>query len=78
VNKRNADSNRILNLATIEFGDKAIGCSVRDLSTIGAILELKSRAAIPERFTLLLWRNEMRKPCRMVWWDRRQIGVAFD
>jgi hypothetical protein len=74
--KRIAPRQRVLKAGTIEFNGGGIDCTLRNISTTGAALNVTSPIGIPERFTLAA--NGSRLPCRVVWRKEKQIGVAFD
>lgn len=67
---------RVLRAGTIEFDGGAIDCTVRNLSSTGAMLQVASPVGIPEKFTLML-RDGHVAPCRVVWRKPTAIGVAF-
>jgi hypothetical protein len=69
---------RVLKTGTIEFGGGAIDCMVRNLSTVGAALEVTSPVGIPENFTLIFRTEGLQMPCRVVWRREKRVGVAFD
>ena len=75
--KRALYRQRVLKTGTIEFGGSAIDCTVRNLSAFGAALDVASPVGIPERFTLVVPADEVRKPCRVVWRKERRICVSF-
>ena len=76
--KRAAPRHRVLKAGTIEFGGGAIDCTVRNVSNIGAALDVTSPMGIPEKFTLVLPGNGLHLPCHVVWRKERRLGVAFD
>ncbi len=53
-------------------------CTVRDLSTTGAALDVLSQVGIPEKFTLAVPEDGLHLPCRVVWRKAFRIGVTFD
>jgi hypothetical protein len=53
MNKRAAPRNRVLKAGTIEFGDSAITCIVRNMSDTGALLDVATPVGIPDHFTLV-------------------------
>jgi hypothetical protein len=65
-----------LKAGTIEFGDGAIGCMVRDLSTGGAALDVTASVGVPEHFTLFA--DGSHKSCRIIWRNQKRIGMEFD
>ncbi len=76
--KRAAQRDRVLKAGTIEFGSSAINCMVRNITELGAMLDVTSPIGIPDHFTLALQTDGLRKYCRTVWWNDKRIGVAFD
>jgi hypothetical protein len=67
---------RVLKAGTIEFGNSAIYCTVRNLSTTGAPLEVSHQIGIPANFALP--EDGLRLPCNVVRRSGYRIGVAFD
>jgi hypothetical protein len=76
--KRTAPRHKKLKAGTIEFGGGAIDCTVRNMSEIGAALDVVTPLFIPDRFTLHVPSEHFKKPCRIVWRKEKRIGVAFD
>src|SRR5215469_10204406 len=54
----------------------SVPCTIRDVSSTGARLELNSSAWFPNQFTLI-WGDGLRKACRVARRRSRLIGVAF-
>lgn len=75
---RIASRRRMLKAGTIEFGGGGIDCTVRNLSKTGAALEVATPLFIPDRFTLFVPTERLKRPCRIVWRKEKRIGVAFD
>ena len=73
-----APRRRVLKAGSITFGGGAIDCTVRNLSETGAALEVVSPLYIPDRFTLIVQSDQLKRPCHVVWRNERRIGVAFD
>ena len=73
-----APRRRVLKAASIEFGRSAIDCVVRNISNTGAALDVNSPLYFPDRFTLVVHRDSLRRPCHIVWRRQNRIGVAFD
>ena len=69
---------RILKAGSIECGGEAIACNVRNLSETGAALEALSPLYIPDRFTLVVQTDQLKRPCHVIWRKKKRIGVAFD
>jgi hypothetical protein len=51
-----------LKAGAIEFGGSAIDCTVRNLSTTGAALDVPSPVGIPEEFDLVVSSDALRSP----------------
>jgi hypothetical protein len=75
---RNNPRQRVLKAGTIEFGGGAIDCTVRNVSKLGAALDVTSPIGIPDQFTLAIPSEGVRLPCRIKWRKERRIGVEFD
>jgi len=69
---------RILKTGSIESGGGVIDCIVRNLSETGAALEVVSPLFIPDRFTLIVPTDQLKRRCYIVWRKQKRIGVAFD
>ena len=75
---RVAPRHRILKAGTISFGGGAIDCTVRNLSETGAALEVVTPIFIPDRFTLIVQTEQLKRPCHIVWRKENRMGVAFE
>ena len=75
--KRAAQRNRVLKAGKIEFGSSAINCMVRNITELGALIDVTSPIGIPDHFTLA-FQTGLHKYCRIVWRNDHRIGVAFD
>jgi hypothetical protein len=69
---------RILKAGSIESGGEPIDCNVRNLSETGAALDVLSPLYIPDRFTLVVWTDQLKRSCHVIWRKEKRIGVAFD
>jgi PilZ domain len=79
VETRIAPRYRVTKPAQIEYGGDKTPCTIRDLSTTGAALELSDLAArIPATFTLIVAEDRLKLPCRVVWRTAFRLGVTFD
>jgi hypothetical protein len=70
--------NRVLKAGTIEFDGTAINCVVRNVSLIGAALDVSSPLSVPEHFTLAFRAEGVHIQCQVVWRKERRIGVMFN
>jgi hypothetical protein len=76
--KRESLRTRVLKTGSISFGGAAISCMVRNISALGALLEVESPLGIPERFILVVPSDQLSRPCRTIWKSERRIGVRFE
>ena len=76
--RRDKARHRVLKAGTIEFGGGGIDCTVRNISETGAALEVVTPLFIPDRFTLFVPSDQLKRPCHIVWRKEKRIGVAFD
>jgi len=75
---RAAPRRRTLKAGTIEFSGGGIDCTVRNISETGAALEVVSPLFIPDRFTLFVPSDQVKRPCHIVWRREKRIGIVFD
>jgi hypothetical protein len=61
----------------VRSGRSVVDCTVRNLSTQGALLLVRSLAGIPEKFDLVLETTGEHHPCRIAWRGEDRIGVEF-
>jgi hypothetical protein len=78
VETRIAPRYRVMKPAEIEHGAEKIPCTVRDLSTTGAAIEVPNPPAVPAEFTLVVPEDGLRLRCRVVRRTAFRIGVVFD
>jgi hypothetical protein len=50
---------------------------VRNISPIGACLEVAGPAGIPDEFLLLIEHDQLKKNCRVIWRQPTKLGVEF-
>lgn len=77
--RRQAQRSRTLKSGKIVVQPYAsvFNCTVRNLSSKGALLIVASLAAIPERFDLVLETTGEHRPCRVIWRGEDRLGVEF-
>jgi PilZ domain len=78
IEKRSAPRHKVLKGATIAFGGNGVECTVRNLSSRGAALEVTNSVGLPPSFVLLIEADQFIRRCRPVWRSDKRIGVAFD
>ena len=69
---------RIFKTGSIAFVGGAIDCTVRNISDTGAALEVVTPLFIPDRFTLIVPTDQLKRPRHVAWRKDRPIGVTFD
>jgi hypothetical protein len=78
IEKRSAPRYKVLKGATIAFGGNGVECTVRNLSSRGAAIEVTNPVGLPPSFVLVIEADQFIRRCRPVWRNDRRIGVAFD
>jgi len=76
---RKAPRHRAYRAAHIVFEGHAatLDCVVRNLSDIGATLEVGSPMGIPDAFDLMFKGDDSVRPCRVIWRKETKIGFEF-
>ena len=78
VERRKVPRHRTLKAGLIGFNRAAtIECRVRNLSSIGACLDVASQIGIPEEFTLVVEHENLKKKCHVIWRKPTRLGVEF-
>jgi hypothetical protein len=54
-----------------------IDCIIRNMSQIGAALEVQSTVGIPDDFILLIKPGFVKRRCRVVWRSAGRLGIEF-
>jgi hypothetical protein len=76
--RRKQPRHRTLKAGLIAFNRAGtIDCRVRNLSQIGAGLEVSSQVGIPDEFLLLVEHEHLKRQCRVVWRQPTKLGVEF-
>ena len=78
IEKRAARRHRVLKGATIAYDGNGLACTVRNLSSSGAAIELASAVRLPPSFMLVIETDQLIRRCHPVWSNDRRVGVAFD
>ena len=78
IEKRSAPRYKVLKGATIAFEGNGVECTVRNLSSKGAALDVASLNRLPPSFMLVIEADQFIRRCRPVWRNDKRIGVAFD
>jgi hypothetical protein len=77
VETRAAPRFRVTKAARIEYGNNKVACTVRDLSTTGAAIEVSDLAKLPTEFILVVPEDGLRLLCKIAWRGGFRIGVLF-
>ena len=76
--KRKTPRRRTLKAGTIALDHGGtISCTVRNISEGGASLEVESPIGIPDNFKLVIEKDYVNRPCRVVSRTKNTIGVIF-
>ena len=78
VERRKIPRHRTLKAGSIVFNRAAgIDCRVRNLSPVGACLEVASQVGIPDDFVLLVENDHLKTSCHVIWRSPTRLGVEF-
>jgi hypothetical protein len=79
IEKRAVPRHRVLKGGTLAFsGGGGVDCTVRNISSNGARVDISSPVGLPEAFTLVIETDHFVRHCHAVWSSEQRIGVAFD
>lgn len=59
-------------------GGGGVDCTVRNISSGGARLDVANPVGLPQSFTLVIQTDHFVRHCHPVWCNDTRIGVAFD
>ena len=60
------------------YGQSSIDCIVRQMSDVGAVIEVESALGIPLHFHLLIPGEGEPQPCKRAWQSEKQVGLVFE
>ena len=77
--RRKAQRLRALKGGTIAFNRATAGidCRVRNMSKVGACLEVASHLGIPDEFVLVVGYDRFKHPSHVIWRSDARMGVEF-
>jgi hypothetical protein len=78
IEKRAVPRHRVLKGGMLAFGGGSVDCTVRNISSNGARVDIVNPIGLPEAFTLVIETNRFMRRCHAVWSSEKRIGVAFD
>jgi hypothetical protein len=76
--RRTTPRRRVLKAGSVLFGVSDIDCTVRSLSEAGAALEIAKPTFIPDRFTLVVPTDNLKRRCRIAWRKGKRFGIKFE
>ena len=77
IEKRTEPRYKVLKGATIAFGGNGVACTVPNLSSKGAAIDLAGSVSLPPSFMLVIEADQFIRRCRPVWNRDKRVGVAF-
>ena len=79
IERRTAPRHRVLKQGMLAFrGGGGADCTVRNISSTGARIEIANPVGLPDQFTLVIAADHFMRHCHAVWSADRRIGIAFD
>jgi hypothetical protein len=78
MEKRAAPRHKVFKHGTLAFYGGSVDCTVRNISQIGARVDIASPVGLPKAFTLVIESDQLLRRCHAVWSCDQRIGVAFD
>ena len=79
IEKRAVPRHRVLKRGTLAFnGGGGLDCTVRNISSSGARIDIANPVGVPDRFTLVIESDQFMRRCHAVWSNEQRIGLAFD
>jgi hypothetical protein len=78
IEKRAVPRHRVLKGGMLAFGGGSVDCTVRNISSNGARVDIVNPIGLPEAFTLVIETDRFMRRCHAVWSSEKRIGVAFD
>jgi hypothetical protein len=78
IENRVAPRHRVFKRGSIMFDGGGFDCTVKNLSSSGAGLEVAGPVPLPASFTLVIASDHFTRRCHRVWRSEQRVGVAFD
>ena len=79
IERRTAQRHRVLKQGMLAFrSGGSADCTVRNISSNGARIEIENPVGLPESFTLVVASAHIMRHCHPVWIGKQQMGLAFD
>jgi hypothetical protein len=77
IDRRASQRHRVFKGGRITFENRGFACTVRNISTGGAAIDLDEPVALPQSFSLAIACDNVVRHCREVWRNDKRIGLAF-
>ena len=79
VERRQVQRTRVLKAAKIILNSHAsvIDCTVRNLTNLGACVQVPSVVGIPDSFDLTFDSGRSSRNCRLIWRTENKFGITF-
>jgi hypothetical protein len=78
VERRQTPRTRVSKGAKILLDDALVlDCTVRNLTNVGACLQVASVLGIPEWFSLTFDSGRSSRKCHLIWQTENEVGITF-
>ena len=78
IDRRSLPRRQVLKTAQIIVSQSSVfDCAVRNVTTEGALIRVRSVMGIPDRFDLTIDPSDERHACRVIWRSLDELGVRF-
>lgn len=78
IERRTTPRHEVRRTGTIEFAGGTATCVIRNISPMGAALDVSRASSIPHEITLRIADGQLSQHCYIVWRKPTCVGVAFD
>ncbi|MBR1216161.1 PilZ domain-containing protein [Bradyrhizobium sp. JYMT SZCCT0180] len=78
IERRTTPRHEVHRTGTIEFAGETVNCTIRNISPMGAALEVARACSIPHEITLRMADGHLRQHCYVIWRKPTCVGVTFD
>ena len=79
IERRAAARHRVFKHGVLTFpGGGGVDCTVRNISSTGARVDVENPVGLPEMFTLTISTDHLVRRCHRVWSNDNRMGLAFD
>jgi len=63
--------------AYVSSAGSVMSCTVRNISSEGAAIDVENPAFVPPHFRLVMAKDSSIRECKVIWIQHKRIGVAF-